>query len=153
MNTRYTWVIQFMSSHLVCHTKRVVYRYSRYILTIKCISFAAEELLIVFFHWRNIYVCMSSLINLRKHTYNVETRVKSHSYVPTCSLNHISYSLRWTVIEVNSRQKYFTLMSITWKAYWSGVVLPNIATTISSCHEWIRSSIVQHKQSAALKSN
>ena len=32
--------------------------------------------------------------------YNVETRVKSNSYVATHSLNHINYFVHWTVVEV-----------------------------------------------------
>ena len=110
-----TQVIHVMSLHLVCHTTHVVYSYSRHIQTMKFIGFAAWQLLIVF--------CTDEidghiLINkYKKHMYNVYTRVKSNSYIASHSLNHISYFMHWKV-EVDSRQKGFILMSITWKAYW-----------------------------------
>ena len=43
--------------HLVCHTTCVVYRYSRHVYTMKYISFAIGQHLIVFCDWQNKYAC------------------------------------------------------------------------------------------------
>ena len=69
---------------------------------------------------------MALSVNVWKHMYNVETRIKSNSYIATYSLNHITYFVCWTVVEVDLKQKHYMLMSITWKAGVRGMVLPNM---------------------------
>ena len=109
VSTYDTRVMHTMSSHMVCYTACVVYRHKRYV-------YIDNEM-----HWfcswaasNKKYMAMSLFINTWKHMYNVETGVKLFSYVAACPLNHISYIMCWTVV-VNLRQKYFILMSITWK--------------------------------------
>ena len=88
------------SSHFVYHTIRVMYRCSRHIQTMKCISFAAELLLIVFFATDEIEgrVLINKYV---KCMYNVETRAKLNFYEATYSINHVSYFMHFTVVEVD----------------------------------------------------
>ena len=65
------------------------------------------------------YMSMFLLINMWKHTYNVDTRVKPNSYVATYSLNHISYFICWMIVEVDSRQKHFIVMEKSIEGVWS----------------------------------
>ena len=119
VNTCNTQVMRITSLHLVCYRTRVVYRYNE--MPRFCSRLAYNGILPL-----AKYMGVSLLINAWKCMYNVETSMKSISYVATCSLNHISYFTCWTVVEVDSRQNHFVLLSITWKSYWNGVVLPNM---------------------------
>ena len=125
-----TWMMHDTSSHLACHTIYVVYRYSRYIQPV-----ATDHEMHWFGSWATFnsilplmkYMGMSLSINVWKHTYKVQTRIKWNSYMATYSLNHITYCVCWTVVEVDLKQKHYMLMSITWKACVKAVVLPNMS--------------------------
>ena len=79
VNTCDIQVMHFMSLHLVWHTTHVMYRYSRHVQTMKCISFAlvcswaASKSILSLTKYMG--VCL-----FNKYMYNVETSMQSNFY-------------------------------------------------------------------------